>query len=355
MTRPAIRAATRPAIRRPVRRRLAAATAALTAGALLALTGCSLTSSGGGGGTSPGTSSRPADGTDGKPTPAPPYDVRPLLDPAKKYFGVALDKAPHDMGPVAAYTDMVGKSPNLLEYYAEWGAGFDASGVRNAWQHGSLTLMSWEPFHITMADIAAGKGDAYLRKYATAVRTLNLPVVMDFADEFNGGWENWGTHHVTPAQYVAAWRHIHDMFVEVGAGTVIWAWSPNVINPVKNVRLKPYYPGDGYVDWVGMVGYFTIGSDNAFSSVFGPTMNEVRTFTKRPFVIIETAAEPGPRRRADVKNLFTGVEARDDVLGFIWFNYRKRADWRLQASPLALDEFKQLAADDRFGFDVRKP
>jgi glycosyl hydrolase family 26 len=108
------------------------------------------------------------------------------------------------------------------------------------------------------------------------------------------------------------------VFVDVGAGNVIWAWSPNVINPVPKVALKPYYPGDGYVDWVGLIGYFTIGSDDAFSSVFGPTMKQVRTFTKRPFLILETAAEPGRRRRADIRNLFNGVSGRDDVLGFIW-------------------------------------
>lgn len=43
------------------------------------------------------------------------------------------------------------------------------------------------------------------------------------------------------------------------------------------------------------------------------------------------------------------------MLGFVWFDHKKRADWRLKVSPLALKEFKRLAADDLFGFDVRKP
>ncbi|NEA99961.1 glycosyl hydrolase [Streptomyces sp. SID13726] len=284
-----------------------------------------------------------------------PYDVVPLIKPAKKYFGAAVDGAPTSMKGVDAYTRMVGKQPNLVEYYAAWGDGFDASGVRRAWSQGAMTLMSWEPFDTSLADIAAGKSDAYLKEYATAVRRLNLPVVIDFADEFNGHWEKWGTKYVTPEQYVAAWRHIHDTFIELGASNVIWSWSPNIINPVKNVELKPYYPGDGYVDWVGLVGYWTIEQDNAFSSVFGPTMDEIRAFTKKPMILVETAAEPGERRRADIRNLFEGVEDDDSLIGFIWFNHRKRADWRLEASPLALKEFKRLAADDSFGFDVRKP
>jgi hypothetical protein len=284
-----------------------------------------------------------------------PYDVVPLLKPAKKYFGAAVDGAPTSMKNVDAYAKLVGKQPNLIEYYAGWGDGFDASGVRNAWADGAMTLMSWEPFDTTVADIAAGKSDAYIKEYATAVRKLNLPVVIDFADEFNGQWEKWGTDHVTPEQYVAAWRHIHQTFIDIGASNVIWAWSPNIINPVPDVKLKPYYPGDAYVDWVGLIGYFTLGESNAFDSVFGPTRDQVRTFTKKPMLLLETASMPGERRRADIHNLFTGVEADDNMIGFIWFNHRKRADWRLEASPLALQEFKRLAADDRFGFDVRKP
>ncbi len=336
-----------------VRNTVAGCALALTA--LLTLSGCSVldgstdtSAASEGGGASGGDTSGTAD-TD------IPYDVTPLLKPGKKYLGAAVDGAPISMKPVDAYTKMTGKQPNIVEYYAAWGDDFDATGVRNAWAEGALTLMSWEPFDVTLADIAAGEKDAYLKKYAASVRKLNLPVVIDFADEMNGHWEKWGTKHVTPKQYVAAWKHIHDTFTEAGASNVIWAWSPNVVNPVKNIDLEQYYPGDGYVDWVGMVGYFTLEQDNSFTSVFGPTLDEIRTFTEKPVLIVETAAEPGERRRDDIRNLFEGVEKDDDILGFVWFDHKKRADWRLKVSPLALKEFRRLAADDRFGFDVRKP
>ncbi|MER5340851.1 glycoside hydrolase family 26 protein [Streptomyces mirabilis] len=328
-----------------------ARSAVLALSALLMLSGCSLLgedtdSSASSGGAKPESSASAESNV--------PYDVVPLLKPAKKYYGAAVAGAPTSMKNVDAYTKMTGKQPNLIEYYAGWGDGFDASGVRKAWDEGALTLMSWEPFDVSFTDIAAGKSDAYIKKYATAVRKLNLPVVIDFADEMNGHWEKWGTQSVTPQQYVDAWRHIHDTFLDAGASNVIWAWAPNIINPVKTVKLKPYYPGDGYVDWVGLVGYFTLGEDNAFESVFGPTRDQIRTFTKKPMLLLETGAMPGERRRADIRNLFAGVEADDNMIGFIWFNHRKRADWRLEASPLALEEFKRLAANDLFGFDIRK-
>lgn len=329
---------------------------ALALSALLTLSGCSLLDDSGTSASSEGGASRSGGGEDAQGADADiPYDVTPLLKPGKKFFGAAVDGAPNSMKGVDAYTAMTGKQPNLIEYYAAWGDGFDAQGVRNAWAEGALTLVSWEPFDVTLADIAAGEKDAYLKKYAASVRKLNLPVVISFADEMNGHWEKWGTKYVTPKQYVAAWKHIHDTFTDAGASNVIWAWSPNIVNPVKSVELEPYYPGDGYVDWVGVIGYFTLEEDNAYTSVFGPTLDEIRTFTKKPTLILETAAEPGERRRADVRNLFAGVAADDDMLGFVWFDHKKRADWRLKVSPLALKEFKRLAADDVFGFDVRKP
>ncbi|MFG2553490.1 glycoside hydrolase family 26 protein [Streptomyces sp. NPDC048581] len=335
--------------------RVRTALAACALSGALALTGCSALGGDSGGSSQSGQQGEAGADAEASAESDVPFDVVPLLKPGKKYFGAAVDGAPNSMKGIDTYTKMVGKQPNLIEYYAAWGDGFDATGVRNAWREGAMTLMSWEPFDTPVADIAAGKSDAYIKEYATAVRKLNLPVVISFADEFNGHWEKWGTKDVTPKDYVAAWRHIHETFIDVGASNVIWVWSPNIVNPVKSVKLKPYYPGDAYVDWVGLIGYWTIEEDNAFDSVFGATRDQVRTFTKKPMILLETAAMAGERRRADIRNLFAGVTADDDMLGFVWFNHKKRADWRLEASPLALKEFKRLAADDSFGFDVRKP
>lgn len=83
-----------------------------------------------------------------------------------------------------------------------------------------------------------------------------MPVAISFGHEMNGHWYPWGTKDTTAATFVKAWRHIHDLFQEEGATNVVWVWSPNVVNPVPSVKLEPYWPGDAYVDWVGIVGYW---------------------------------------------------------------------------------------------------
>jgi mannan endo-1,4-beta-mannosidase len=284
-----------------------------------------------------------------------PFDVRPLLRPPRKYLGVALDGAPNSLRPVQDFAAQIGKQPNMLKYYAAWGDEFDAKGVRNAQAVGALPVMEWEPFAPSIADIANGTSDDYVRKIATVVRALNLPVAISFGHEMNGNWYPWGTKATASADFVRAWQRIHDIFMDVGATTVIWVWTPNVINPVRGVPLKPLYPGDSYVDWIGMVGYYTDNGARSFSTLFGPTRKAVREFTDKPILILETGSEPGPRKRKDVADLFAGVAASPDVVGFIWFNHVKRADWRIDSDPSALAQFRRSAKNDLFGFDVNHP
>ncbi|WP_030671771.1 glycoside hydrolase family 26 protein [Streptomyces cellulosae] len=281
-----------------------------------------------------------------------PYDVTPLLHPDKKYFGVAVDGAPSSMKPVDTFARTVGKKPNLVGSYSSWGDGFNAKGAENVFHDGGLMYVSWEPFKPGLDKIADGSQDTYIKKYAKSVRETNVPVAISFGHEMNGHWYPWGTKDTTAATFVKAWRHIHDVFQDVGATNVVWAWSPNVINPVPSVKLKPYWPGDAYVDWVGIVGYWTMTGAHTFETLYGPTRRQIAKFTDKPVLISETSAEPGERRRADVRALLGGVEQDDGVLGFLWFNIPKRADWRIQSSPLALAEFKRLIADDAFGFEV---
>ncbi|MFF4272972.1 glycoside hydrolase family 26 protein [Streptomyces sp. NPDC001536] len=324
---------------------------ALLVACLVVITGCGLT----GASKDPGGSAAEPGATAGADAePVTPYDVSPLLKPKGKYLGVALDGVPRSLKAFDSYSKRIGKEPNVLEYYAAFGDGFDTSGVRKIYQAGALPFMAWEPFKPSLKSIAAGKSDAYVEKMAKDIVHLNLPIAISFGHEMNGDWYPWGRTKADPADFVKAWRHIHDIFQDAGATNVIWVWTPNIINPMPKVDLEQYYPGDAYVDWAGMIGYYTVTGAKTFDTLYGPTIDEIRTFTKKSIFIAETASQEGERRRVDVNDLFDGVEASDDVIGFIWFNIPKRADWRIEISPLALAEYRKRAQDSDFGFDIRK-
>jgi hypothetical protein len=284
--------------------------------------------------------------------PPPPYDVSHLVRPSKKYLGVTVEGGVNDAG-LRAFADAVGRRPNMVALFESFADEFAASQVRKVYQDGGLAMIRWEPFDVPMRDIAAGRHDAYVTRFAKAVRTLNLPIVLTFAHEMNGRWYSWGTRTTKPAEYVAAWRHIHALFKAQEATNVLWTWTPNVINPVPSVKLRPLYPGDAYVDWVGVVGYYTVHGQHSFSDLFGPTIRSVREFTAKPMIIVETGAEPSSDRPDQIKDLLSSVAKSKDVIGVVYFNINGSGRWNIDRDRGALNAFKHAARNPVFGFIVK--
>jgi mannan endo-1,4-beta-mannosidase len=272
-------------------------------------------------------------------SPAPaasslPYDMTGLLDPTGgKFFGVEAQGAP-SLAPVTSFADSLGKKPDLVGQYLAWGSSFNSRAVAAAWSYGALYYVAWEPYGTSAQAIANGQSDAYITRFAGAVRALNLPVAISFGHEMNGNWYPWGTDQTTAAEFVAAWRHIHDLFIQAGASNVIWVWNPNIINPVPQVQLSLYWPGDAYVDWVGITGYFPASGPETFASLYGPTIAEIKHFTTKPIIIAETSVETGPSDLQAARSLVAGVKRHPGVLGFIWFDFDKDGvDWQIESRP----------------------
>jgi hypothetical protein len=268
--------------------------------------------------------------------PASTVSAAALNRPDGKFFGVEADGSPDSLGPAQEVAASVGRAPNLLGTYVEWGSPFDETGAARATSYGALYFMAWEPFGTTIASIADGGSDAYVTSVAKAVAAFRDPVAISFGHEMNGNWYPWGTTETTPAEFVAAWRHIHDLFAAAGATNVIWIWNPNVVNPMPTVELEPFWPGSAYVNWVGLTGYFGTTGPYSFASAYGETIAEVGKFTNDPVIIAETAVQTGPEEVTSIRSLIDGVRADSNVLGFIWFEYDKNGvDWTLTDRPTA--------------------
>jgi hypothetical protein len=300
---------------------------------------------------SPGKSTvaaAPAPTTTGPPKP---YDITPLVRPGKKYLGVTVEGGA-DLAKVDSFAYQIGKKPNLVAIFESFKDGFAASEVRKVYGYGGLAIIRWEPTNVPMQDIVAGKQDAYITTFAKAVRALNLPISLTFGHEMNGFWYTWGAPKTSGADFVAAWRHTHDLFVAQGATNVLWTWVPNVINNLRKVKLAPFYPGDAYVDWVGMDGYYTEHGEKTFRDLFLPTLTEIRTITQRPALVVETGVEPGPARATRIADLLSSVSASPDVIGCVYFNQNATKRWSIDTDPPAQHAFAEKVAVDTFGFSV---
>lgn len=289
-----------------------------------------------------------ASGPNGAPalapgTPRPVYAHLPVY-PAS-YLGVFENSHPPSYGPVGGFAQTIGHHVNLALYYSGWGEPFQATFANTALASGAWPVIQINPTSPTsLAGIAAGEYDGYLRSFADAVHAYGRNVVIGFGHEMNATWYRWGDGHVNPATFVAAWRHIVSFFRGRGDFNVTWLWTINVDTSGQTSPIAAWYPGDAYVTWVGIDGYY-VDATGTFDNVFGPTITDVRIITGKPILISETAADPpeAPEAR-QIMDLFHGIQRRQ-ILGFIWFDAPgiHGQQWRIEGNQPAIDAFKKAA------------
>ena len=156
--------------------------------------------------------------------------------------------------------------------------------------------------------IADGTHDVYVKRWARDARNYGKPLVIRFMHEMNGDWYPWSTtsYGNSPADYSAAWRHVHDLFRAAGATNVRWVFSIDALaagTPTSRRTLDHFYPGDQYVDWVGLSGFNWSQDDSggklAYDRVFRPAYEIVKGYGK-PIMLTEmgsAAASPETTRR----------------------------------------------------------
>jgi mannan endo-1,4-beta-mannosidase len=267
--------------------------------------------------------------------------------PAKplSYLGVYEEGVPGSFSAVDQFEASVGVVPNIALYYSSWNEGFRTTFAEEAYDFGVTPAVQIEPFGVSLAAIADGRYDGYLESYADAVRDYGQPVIIGFGHEPNGSWYPWGAGAVSPAVYISAWRHMVDVFRAAGADNVIWLWTVNSQGP-EAAMAGAWYPGQGYVTWIGVDGYYADPGDS-FNSVFDTVLDVVQGFGK-PVIISETAVGPRTGNQvAGIDNLFAGLRA-NRLLGLIWFdeaqdNGQYHQDWRLEGHPALIRAFRAAA------------
>jgi hypothetical protein len=258
------------------------------------------------------------------------------------YLGVYESGPPQTYQPVAEFVKATGRQPNLVGYYSGWGEGFATSFAQTVRRHGAVTILQIDPTLASVPKIAAGYYDGYLRAYADSVRHFGHQVVIGFGHEMNATWYSWGYGQVPPRTFVAAWRHIVTLFRGQGADNVTWLWTLQADEPGTG-PIASWWPGAGYVTWIGIDGYYYRRSDT-FAGVFGKTIAQVRAITGKPVLLSETAVGPVAGQSAKIGDLFAGLR-QYQALGLVWFDIAQdqgiyHQDWRIEDSPAAAAAFR---------------
>jgi hypothetical protein len=313
------------------------------------------------------TSSQPTTTDAVDECPDPPVvagvDPRVLLPAEGVYLGASVPEGPLNPAGLDDFDLAAGRQVALVNWFLDWTTAFPTEGVELTVERGAIPVLSWDPTVSTgaenvtdqpeyrLANIVNGAFDGYIRTFATEARDSCQVVVLRFASEMNGNWHPWSelANGNQSGEFVQAWRHVHDIFTAVGATNVAWFWGPNVYYQGA-IPLAGLYPGDAYVDWVGLSGYNwgTVNSWNrwqSFAQIFDRSLADLAQLTAKPVLIGEIAsAEEGGDKAAWITNMFAELLARPQIRGFIWFEYVKETDWRIVSSPEAQGAFASGAS-----------
>ncbi|WP_439592407.1 glycoside hydrolase family 26 protein [Microbacterium sp.] len=311
---------------------------------------------------------------------APP--VASLIAPTQRYFGMYTAQAPFNFATFDDAAVKVGTRQSLVGYFGGWDQTFRGDAVVRSWERGLLPMLTWESRPIAAANdvpedpeyalprILSGAFDDYLRQYARDVVKTGLPLGIRLNHEMNGTWYPWNEQKTNgssnngnnPGDYVAVWRHVHDIFEAEGANAfVIWTWAPNIVNnlPARHqdpAYLQSLYPGDEYVDVVGISGYlrqpFVTANDFTFDYTFGATLAQLRALTDKPILLAEVGATENGGKKVEWLNSLFGALAQPenaDIIGLAWFNIAVTTvsqgqlvtnDWRIDSRAASLAAFR---------------
>jgi beta-mannanase len=254
---------------------------------------------------------------------------------------------------IAATQALVGRVIDIHLQFVGWTNNWTTQ-VTSDGNAGRIAMVKWQPTNIPLDDIIAGVHDAMIITRATSVASFGRPFFLVFGHEMNGNWYTWSgvLNGMSGAKYIAAYKHIHDLFVANGATNAVWTWCPNnasVPNEAWNTAIS-YYPGDTYVDWACYDGY-NWGETNAqhwttVQQVYGGLYPALAALGK-PIMVGETAAaEIGGDKAAWIDSIIPALKTDyPNIKAYVWFDINKETDWRFASSPASNAAFVRMAND----------
>jgi len=295
----------------------------------------------------------------GADTPAPP-----------PFWGFTLDGYPITAAKLTDLRTTTGLRPDIIVFFLQWPRPgvvptdtFPRESLDAIWNQGAAPCITWEPMTFSQGKAIAvpyrqildGTYDPYLRAFAGQAKAWDQPFMIRFAHEMNLERYHWGTEigrfgaH-SPGIYRQMFHYIVTLFRKEGATNVRWVFCPNaesIPNPDSAPqaswnRARNYYPGDKWVDILGMDGYnwgttqtkVQHGWDSRwmeFERIFQDLHKELKAMAPaKPIMVFETACvNQGGNRMQWIMRL-TDTARQWDLKGLCWFQVNKEQDWRLQ-------------------------
>jgi hypothetical protein len=178
--------------------------------------------------------------------------------------------------------------------------------------------------------ILDGKYDSYLEEYAAWLKRFNKPLLFRLNNEMNGDWCYYNAcYYGQDADlYKALWRYIHTIFTQAGVENVLWVFNPHDLSfpPFAWNHYLNYYPGDEYVDIIGLTGYNTgtyyRGEKwREFTAIYPALYADYDQHFAKPFMISEFGSNSiGGDKAAWLTRMFNEINQFPKIKLAIWWN-----------------------------------
>jgi len=241
--------------------------------------------------------------------------------------------------------------------------------MRQIYDDGRIMMLTMHPWNngslldFVIPQIIEGEYDGYIREWADSIRELGEPVFVRFANEMNGDWDPWcawfsGKDHDL---YIEAWKRVYSIFKEAGADNAYFVWNPHDRSypDFKWNNAHLYYPGDQYVDWIGLTGYNNGTSHKGdewreFDDIYGGIYKEYRKlYPNKPIMITEFACnEKGGNKAKWISDAFKYLNDKySGIKIVVWFNQVDgKWNYPITSSPEAKKAFIEGIKADRYDF-----
>jgi len=255
---------------------------------------------------------------------------------------------------ILEFETRVGGTPDHMAAFVHWGNnnGFPTYMNKHVKDKGRTLVIFWEPSdHVVggtvqpafSADsILAGNHDAYIRRFAEEARAYGAPVILIPFSEMNGNWNPWSgtTNGNTPEKVVASYRHVRTVFGSVPNVKFGWAPNSNSVPDTAYNAIERYYPGDAYVDIVGLDGFNRGTPWLTFDQVFSKPLALLATYNK-PIYIFSFASQAGTQKASWITDALTvAMQKYPRLEGWVWFNQNKEFNWLIWSDEASLSAFK---------------
>ena len=203
--------------------------------------------------------------------------------------------------------------------------------------------------------ISTGKCDAFLKGAGAVLADVQSPFLLRFAWEMNVDSMEWSIQRTgsTPQEFKLAWQRVHSIFKSSGVKNAYWVFSPQVTSPTT-IPIADLYPGDAYVDWVGLDGYNwgttqSWSTWQSFSEIFKESYNEMRAIApSKKFMIAEVnTVDAGGNQAEWYAKMLHDEIPKDfkDIDAIIFFEDDKieqeKVKWFIDTTPESLDAFRK--------------